>query len=116
MHGGVRGGSGGGAWLRGGGAWLCGAEVHGWHALESCGLLSLVRVSRRGKQTPRKLNARDEGCAFNLCVFVHLRNIGCRTPELVLTKAFGVKKQNVAQDCAAAPLSWAQDGNARTSD
>jgi hypothetical protein len=41
---------------------LCAAEVHGcarrrsvhgWHALESCGLLSLVRlVSRRRKRTP----------------------------------------------------------------
>jgi len=26
--------------VRGGGAWLCAAEVHGSHALESCGLLS----------------------------------------------------------------------------
>ena len=31
---------GGGTAVRGGGAWLCAAEVHGWHALESCGSLS----------------------------------------------------------------------------
>ena len=36
-----RGGRGGGGMaVRGGGAWLCAAEVHGWHALESCGSLS----------------------------------------------------------------------------
>jgi hypothetical protein len=49
-----RGGRGGGGTaVRGGGAWLCAAEVHGWHALESCGLLSLVRlVSRRVIRLP----------------------------------------------------------------
>jgi hypothetical protein len=35
--------------VRGGGPRLCAAEVHGWHALESCGLLwVVVDKSRRG--------------------------------------------------------------------
>ena len=43
-----RGGRGGGGTaVRGGGAWLCAAEVHGWHALESCGWLSVVGLERR---------------------------------------------------------------------
>jgi hypothetical protein len=66
---GGRGGSGGGAWLRGGGAWLRGGGawlVHGWHALESCGLLSMVALERRrGKQTPG-------GSPEEYCVAGHL--------------------------------------------
>ena len=78
--------------MRGGGAWLaCLGEL--WVALVGEG-------EPPRKANARKLNARDEGCAFNLCVFVHLRNIGCRTPELVDPKLSGVKTQNVAHRMA----------------
>ena len=38
---------GGGTTVRGGGAWLCAVEVHGWHALESCGCGSRWWLERR---------------------------------------------------------------------
>jgi len=95
---GQRGGGGGG------GTGLCAAEVL-WLAClgELCGLLWVVELV-----AVKKANAED----------VSMWNIRCRcgssSAQLVDPKLSGVKTQNGANDCAA-PLSWAQDGNARAS-
>jgi hypothetical protein len=55
--------------VRGGGAWLCAAEVHGSHALESCGLLEVVRLESRRIETKAVTSAVTRATNRAYCKF-----------------------------------------------